>query len=127
MSAIRGKDTMPELFLRRRLHSLGYRYKIHDNQLPGRPDLVFPSRKAVIFVHGCFWHRHTCKSGRSLPSVRQEFWLQKLDSNYRRDRVNNRNLRRSGWRVFTVWECELTESRIEELLSRVCNFLQGGI
>ncbi|PYV20692.1 MAG: very short patch repair endonuclease [Acidobacteria bacterium] len=123
MSAVRDRNTVPELFLRRLLHSLGYRYRIHDSRLPGKPDLVFPKRRKAIFVHGCFWHRHNCKSGRSLPSTRRAFWTKKLQGNQKRDRRQALKLRKSGWKVLTVWQCQLKETKAEDTLSRVISFL----
>ena len=123
MSAIRGRNTVPELFLRRLLHSLGYRYRIHDSRLPGRPDVVFPKRRKAIFVHGCFWHRHNCKSGRSLPSTRRAFWTKKLQGNRKRDRRQALELAKSGWKVLTVWQCQLKKTKAENTLFRVIKFL----
>ncbi|ADL01344.1 very short patch repair endonuclease [Brevundimonas subvibrioides] len=111
MSRIRGRDTKPELAVRRLVHGLGYRYRLHRKDLPGRPDLVFVRRRAVIFVHGCFWHRHpdpACKLVR-LPKSRLEFWEPKLASNRERDLAVEQRLNESGWRVLTVWECELRD------------------
>src|SRR5208282_4244387 len=110
MARIRGRDTGPEWAARRIIHALGYRYRLHRGDLPGRPDLVFPSRRAVIFVHGCFFHRHRdrkCRLAR-LPKSRLEFWLPKLEGNRKRDLRNTRALRKAGWRVLTLWECELS-------------------
>ena len=123
MSRIRHKDTGPELKVRRLVHSLGYRYRLHVRKLPGRPDLVFSSRKAVIFVHGCFWHRHPdpgCRLAR-LPKSRLSFWLPKLKANRARDRRNEAALIVDGWRVLTLWECELTDKM--QLIRRVTGFL----
>src|SRR5919109_4870578 len=107
MSRIRSKDTKPEMLIRRMLHALGYRYSLHRRDLPGAPDLVFPSRKKVILVHGCFWHQHTgCIDGR-LPKSREGYWLPKLLRNVKRDRRNIGRLRRGGWKVIKVWECEV--------------------
>lgn len=109
MSRIRGKDTGAELVVRRLIHRLGYRYRLHDKSLPGRPDLVFRKRRKVIFVHGCFWHRHgdpACKLAR-LPKSRLDFWLPKLNANRDRDRANQRTLERDGWSSLVIWECEL--------------------
>lgn len=108
MSLIRGKDTKPEMVVRRLVHSMGYRYRLHRRELPGSPDLVFSVRRKVIFVHGCFWHRHpnsTCKLAR-LPKSRQEFWVPKLGSNASRDRRNEQALKADGWDVLVIWECE---------------------
>jgi DNA mismatch endonuclease (patch repair protein) len=124
MSAIRGQDTVPEIRLRKALHALGYRYRLHVASLPGKPDLVFVAKKKVIFVHGCFWHRHTCKSGRSTPSVRTNFWSTKLQNNTQRDRTNVRILRKLGWGVLVAWECQLRPTRIRNLLNRVIAFLE---
>lgn len=123
MSRVRGKDTGPELTVRRIVHALGYRYRLHGSKLPGRPDLVFASRKAVIFVHGCFFHRHpdpTCKLAR-LPKSRLEFWRPKLEGNRARDERNVRELVGTGWRVLTVWECELRDKM--PLIRRITDFL----
>lgn len=106
MSGIRGKDTKPELVIRRGLHALGFRYRLHDRQLPGRPDLVLPRWRAVIQIHGCFWHGHDCPLFR-WPQTRQEFWRAKIGRNVERDREVNEALDRAGWRVLTVWECAL--------------------
>jgi len=126
MSAVRGKDTAPELRLRKALHALGYRYRLHATMLPGKPDMVFPARRKLIFVHGCFWHRHNCKAGRSRPSVRINFWLNKLQANVQRDRGNIRRLRKLGWGVLVAWECQLVPKRIEKSLDRVREFLESG-
>jgi len=109
MSRIRGKDTAPEMIVRRLVHRMGYRYRLHRNDLPGRPDLVFPARRKVIFVHGCFWHRHpdsACKLAR-LPKSRLDFWLPKLESNRRRDLAKQEELRAKGWDFLVIWECQL--------------------
>lgn len=106
MSRIRGKDTKPEMLLRRGLHALGFRFRLHRKDLPGRPDLVFPSRRAVIFMHGCFWHGHACPMCR-IPATRREFWTAKITGNRVRDAAATDRLRVLGWRVFVVWECAL--------------------
>jgi DNA mismatch endonuclease (patch repair protein) len=107
MRRIRNKDTSPELILRSIIHRLGYRFRLHRKDLPGRPDLVFPSRRKVIFVHGCFWHQHSgCKEGR-LPASRLEYWEPKLKRNQARDAENRAHLQEAGWGVLTVWECSL--------------------
>lgn len=107
MQAIRGKDTKPEVFVQRLTHSLGYRYRLHVSPLRGKTDLVFPSRRKIILVYGCFWHRHNCRKGRSLPSARARFWREKLDRNKVRDATNRRRLRRLGWEVLVIWECQV--------------------
>ena len=125
MSRIRGRNTRPELIVRRLLHSLGYRYRLHRRDLPGRPDIVFPRRRKAIFVHGCFWHRHddpNCRLAR-LPKSRLEFWLPKLEANHLRDVRNQATLVAAGWSILVVWECEL--AKIEQLKNRLIEFLQG--
>lgn len=106
MSRIRGRDTKPEMRIRRGLHARGFRYRLQDRQLPGRPDLVFPRYHAVIFVHGCFWHGHDCPLFK-LPATRQEFWSTKIASNRARDTRTAAALLELGWRVANVWECSL--------------------
>lgn len=123
MAAIRGKDTTPELAVRRMVTALGARYRLHERSLPGVPDLVFRSRRKVILVHGCFWHRHECPLGRVTPKTREAFWSSKLEGNKARDARNLKALRSAGWRVLVVWECELRHpsrvaSRIQRFLSR---------
>ena len=109
MGLIKSRDTKPELILRRLVDMLGYRYRLHEKTLPGRPDLVFPSRHKVIFMHGCFWHRHNrCQLAR-LPKSRPEFWLPKLEENKRRDRAIRCALTRQGWKSLVLWECELRD------------------
>lgn len=125
MSRIRGKDTKPEMKLRRLVHSMGYRYRLHAPNLPGKPDLVFPGRKAVIFMHGCFWHRHQgCKLAR-LPKSRVEFWREKLETNRERDLRNQEKLRELGWRVLVVWECQLKD--LEATARVVKDFLDNKL
>lgn len=107
MAAIKGKNTSPELVVRRYLHSRGFRYRLHRKELPGKPDLVFPKYRLVVFVHGCFWHRHEHCFYATSPATRKEFWRNKLDSNVARDRRQQAELIDSGWRVLVVWECGL--------------------
>jgi DNA mismatch endonuclease, patch repair protein len=121
MSRIRGKDTAPELSVRRRLHRLGYRYILHSSRLPGRPDLAFPARRKAIFVHGCFWHGHNCRHGLRRPSSNVEFWSEKYRANKRRDLGKQRSLKKLGWDVCVVWECEV---RTDVWLDRVVRFLE---
>ena len=124
MGRVRSKDTKPELLVRRLVHRMGFRYRLHRRDLPGNPDLVFPKRGKIIFVHGCFWHRHgTCKYTR-WPKSRLEFWKPKLEANRRRDVANQRVLRRLGWKLLIVWECQLDS--VEVLRSRLRAFLEGG-
>ncbi len=125
MAAIRRGNTVPEVRLRTALHALGYRYRLHGRSLPGRPDLVFPSRKKVIFVHGCFWHRHDCKAGWSMPNTRAAFWSAKFDGNVRRDKKIVVQIRNRGWSSLVVWECQLTPLRLVRALERVVSFLES--
>ena len=106
MAAVRGKDTKPELIIRKGLHAAGLRYRLHVKDLPGKPDLVFPTYRAAVFVHGCFWHGHACPLFK-LPETRAEFWRQKIESNVARDEAAMVKLRGLGWRVGVVWECAL--------------------
>lgn len=107
MAGIKGKDTKPELVLRRALHARGFRYRLHSKDLPGRPDLVFPKHHAVVFVHGCFWHRHEGCRYTTSPSTRPEFWQAKFDANVIQDAAIRDQFMETGWRVATVWECSL--------------------
>jgi DNA mismatch endonuclease, patch repair protein len=106
MSAIRGKDSRPEMAIRKALHAAGFRYRLHDRKLPGNPDIVLPKYKAVVLVHGCFWHKHTC-SAFKMPANRQNFWSAKIAGNVARDQVSVAKLLDGGWRVAIVWECAL--------------------
>ena len=122
MGLVRSKNTKPELLVRQLTHALGFRYRLHRKGLPGRPDMVFPGRRKVIFVHGCFWHRHEgCYLAR-MPKSRLEFWEPKLTKNRERDLQVNKLLAEQGWKVLVVWECELRdkaalEQRIKEFLN----------
>ena len=109
MSAIKSKNTKPEIKVRKVLHSMGYRFRLHRKDLPGSPDIVLPKYKTVIFVHGCFWHRHeNCKYA-STPKTRQEFWEAKFQENINRDKLNQENLSSKGWKIIIVWECEIKD------------------
>lgn len=121
MARIRGRGTEPELIVRRLCHSLGYRFRLHRRDLPGTPDIVFPARRKVIFVHGCWWHRHNCHLGRRAPKSRLDYWLPKFARNVARDKQNRTELRRFGWSVLVVWECQ-TRRRVS-LAARVRKFL----
>lgn len=123
MAAIRGKDTKPEWIVRRLVSSLGYRYRLHVPTLPGKPDLVFHSRRKVIFVHGCFWHLHSGGCGARLPKSRLEYWGPKLRRNKARDAEHQNALAKAGWKVLTIWECELSEP--EQVARRLQHFLEG--
>jgi DNA mismatch endonuclease (patch repair protein) len=120
MARIRGRNTKPELSVRRALSELGYRYRLHAPDLPGRPDIVFRSRRSVIFVHGCFWHRHTCGLAYS-PKTRHIFWEEKFRRNVLRDKVVRQSLKKKGWRILVIWECEINEPT--ELRARLKRFL----
>lgn len=120
MQAVRTKDTGPEWIVRRALHSRGYRYRLHDKRLPGKPDIVLPGRKVAIFVHGCFWHGHECPKG-ALPKSKLDYWGPKLAANRERDAARTGELEQLGWRVLTVWQCE-TRDR-EALAERLIEFM----
>lgn len=122
MGRIRAKGSKPEMKVRRLVHAMGYRYRLHRSDLPGKPDLVFSGRRKVIFVHGCFWHRHDCHLGR-LPKSRLDFWLPKLEANSRRDEEVGARLSALGWRYLVVWECEVGHDL--DLGERIKNFLEG--
>lgn len=124
MSRVKGKDTGPEMQVRRWVHKMGYRYRLHRKDLPGNPDLVFPAHHKIIFIHGCFWHGHDCKAGRKQPKTHSDYWTAKLARNKSRDAANQRLLTEQGWRVLVVWECEL--KRADELMNRLNDFLQAG-
>ena len=120
MSKVKSKDTGPEMVVRRMLHGLGYRYRLHRRELPGSPDLVFPGRRKVIFVHGCFWHGHGCKIGK-LPKSKTDYWKPKILANRKRDARNLASLKKVGWSTLVVWQCDLkkmdrTEKKLVEFL-----------
>ena len=122
MRRVRGKDTAPEVFVRRLVHAAGFRFRLHRQDLPGKPDLCFPSRHKAIFVHGCFWHGHTCKIGR-LPKSRPEYWQPKIAQNRERDSATVAALAALGWRVLTVWQCQTKDS--QALRQRIVEFLSA--
>ncbi len=129
MSGIGPKDTRPEMQVRRGLHALGYRYLLHVRDLPGRPDLVFPRRRAVIFINGCFWHGHACHLFR-WPGTRPEFWRAKIGGNVHRDRQSRQKLLEADWRVLDVWECSLRgreRLNLDDVLKRCADFLEGDM
>ena len=118
MAAIRGKDTAPELAVRRILHAMGLRFRLHRKDLPGRPDIVLPKHRTVVFVHGCFWHRHEGWRYATTPKTRQQFWQTKFAANVERDSRNRTDLQQLGWHVIVVWECELRQpSDLKERLT----------
>lgn len=126
MAGIASKDTKPEMIIRRGLHALGFRYRLHDRKLPGRPDLVFPGRKAVIFVNGCFWHGHDCRLFR-WPATREVFWRAKIGGNIMRDATTRGRLISLGWRVADVWECKLRgrDRKIDDVVAALSDFING--
>lgn len=123
MALIKGRDTKPEMVVRRMLHAMGYRYRLHAKELPGKPDIVFRPRRKAIFVHGCFWHRHpdpSCRLAR-FPKSRADFWKSKFEANRLRDREDSRKLFEMGWDVLVVWECELRDA--EQLGNKLKRFI----
>jgi DNA mismatch endonuclease (patch repair protein) len=119
MQAVRSTDTTPELLVRSAAHRLGYRFRLHAAHLPGKPDLVFAGQRKVIFVHGCFWHGHTCARGARIPRTNRAYWLKKIGRNATRDNATKAQLRRLGWRVLVIWECDLKNpERVRTKLSR---------
>ena len=128
MSGIRGKDTKPELLIRKSLHARGFRYRLHDSKLPGKPDLAFPRYKAVIEIHGCFWHGHDCHLFK-WPSSRKAFWKGKITGNMERDRKNHAALEQLGWRILTIWECALkgrTHKPLDDVIEQTASWLRSG-
>lgn len=128
MSRIRGKDTKPEMLVRRGLHARGLRYRLHDRKLLGRPDLVFPKHHAAVFINGCFWHAHGCALSK-VPATRQDFWQQKLESNATRDQKAIQALQTEGWRVLVIWECALrgpARQKEATVMDRAAKFIEGA-
>ena len=121
MSRVRSRGTKPEMLVRRLLHGLGYRYRLHVRELPGSPDLVFPGRKKVIWVHGCFWHAHGCKNGLRVPKSNVAFWVEKKRSNVVRDLRAKSGLEALGWKCFILWECELLDH--DTVIAKLVGFL----
>lgn len=121
MSRIRSKNTKPEIIVRKVIHSMGYRFRLHRKDLPGKPDIVLPRLKKVIFVHGCFWHKHNCKYGRVKPKTNAEYWNKKRTATKIRDAEHRRKLKKLGWDVFIVWECET--KRMDKLAKKTRSFL----
>jgi len=122
MAAVKSKDTTPELHIRRLVHSLGYRYRLHVRSLPGTPDLVFPRLRKIIDVNGCFWHMHGCGRCR-IPSSRRDYWVAKIGRNAARDKRTRRALRKLGWELLVIWECQIRASREDWLRRRIIAFL----
>lgn len=122
MARVRSKDSRPEMFVRRLVFAMGYRYRLHARDLPGCPDIVFRERRKVIFVHGCFWHRHRGCALARMPKSRLDFWEPKLEANRQRDARNKRRLVREGWKVLTIWECQLRNAeRLKRSVGRFLN------
>ena len=128
MSRIKGKNTGIELEVRKGLHALGFRYRLGGAGLPGRPDIVLPKHRTAVFVHGCFWHKHSCSLFR-LPKTRREFWKTKIEANHARDGRNETHLRALGWRVETIWECQLrhqSEQQRAELIAKLADRIRSN-
>ena len=121
MQAVRSKNTRPELLVRRLLHANGYRYRLHSKKLPGCPDLVFPGRKKVLFIHGCWWHGHDCLRGSRVPKTNVVYWTKKVIRNRKRDADSRKQLEEQGWKVLAVWECELNDESL--VLMQLARFL----
>ncbi|MDP2983998.1 MAG: DNA mismatch endonuclease Vsr [Candidatus Latescibacter sp.] len=119
MSRVPSKDTTPEFIVRRLVHAMGYRYRLHRSDLPGKPDIVLPRHKKIIFVHGCFWHRHKACRKASVPKSRTAFWLDKFEKNVKRDTRNIGILKKQGWKILVVWQCQTTDrDKLEQRLRR---------
>lgn len=123
MSRIKGKDTKPEMLVRKFLHANGYRYKLHDKNLPGKPDIVLPKYRTVIFVHGCFWHGHKNCKYFVVPKTRTKWWIDKINVNKTNDEKAVKSLKKDGWKVITVWECKIKPAKIEMTLTSILNKL----
>jgi len=123
MSRIRSGDTKPEMLVRKFLHANGYRYKLHDKTLPGKPDIVLPKYKTIIFIHGCFWHGHANCKYFVVPKTRTQWWLDKINHNKANDEKAIKALKKDGWKIITIWECQLKHDRIEKSLTALLNML----
>ena len=122
MRAVKGRDTEPEMTVRHLTHGMGYRYRLHRKDLPGKPDLVFPTRQKVIFVHGCFWHQHHCSRGARTPKAHRDYWIPKLRRNKQRDSEHEARLNELGWDTLVIWECEMKEPGV--VRTRIRMFLE---
>ncbi|HVY90950.1 MAG TPA: very short patch repair endonuclease [Hyphomonadaceae bacterium] len=119
MRAVKSKDTTPELAVRRSAHKIGLRFRLGRDDLPGKPDLVFPARQTAMFVHGCFWHGHECPRGARMPATNRDYWRAKIARNVERDKTTKRKLKALGWKVVTIWECETRDpEKLQRLISR---------
>lgn len=123
MRAVKSRDTKPEMLVRRTVHGMGYRYRLHRKDLPGKPDLVFPSRRKAILIHGCFWHGHDCPRGARIPKSNRSYWKRKISRNKERDAKSLTEMTRRGWSVLTVWECQMKDE--DALHSRLRRFLEA--
>jgi len=117
MSRIKGKDTKPEMLVRKYLHAKGFRYKLHDKKLPGKPDIVLPKYKTIIFIHGCFWHGHTNCKYYVAPKTRTDWWLNKINSNITNDKKAVTTLKKDSWKIITIWECQLKPAKVNKTLN----------
>lgn len=124
MSEISGKNTKPELLIRKALFSEGYRYRLHRKELPGNPDIIFPGRKKVIFINGCYWHGHNCKKA-ALPETNKQFWEKKISGNVARDKKNLDKLLKMGWKSFVIWQCEIKKSSLGNIIKQAKKFLEN--
>ena len=124
MSRIRGKDTKPEMLVRRFLHAHGYRYRLHVKDMPGKPDIVLPKYKTIIFIHGCFWHGHEGCRYYVVPKTRTEWWLNKINRNIENDGKAVKALKKDGWKIITLWECDLKPAAIDKTLPKLLKKLQ---
>lgn len=123
MQSVKGKNSKPEKIIRSLIFNLGFRYRLHDSTLPGKPDLVFKTAKKAIFVHGCYWHRHNCKKGKSIPAVNKDFWEKKFNANRKRDKETQQKLKKMGWITLVIWECQIKQANRDRLLKRITKFL----
>jgi len=124
MSRIKGKDTKPEMLVRKYLHAQGFRYKLHDKKLLGKPDIVLPKYKTVIFIHGCFWHGHANCKYYVIPKTRTDWWLNKINGNITNDKKAIIALKKDGWKIITIWECELKPAKVEKTLLSILKKIQ---
>lgn len=123
MRAVKGRDTTLEMTIRRLIFAMGYRYRLHRKDLPGKPDLVFPIRRKVIFIHGCFWHGHDCRRGARIPKTNREYWEKKIAGNRERDSQHYKNLAQAGWAILVIWECQ--SKPLDDCAERIREFLTG--
>ena len=125
MSQIKGKDTKPEIIVRKFLHSKGFRFRLHDKKLPGKPDIVLRKHKTIVLIHGCFWHGHQGCKYYVVPKTRKEWWLAKINRNREKDRESKKTLQKNGWNIITIWECELKKEKRQKTFERLIEKLNG--